>query len=56
MSNLKFVVICSMVTKIAFCACITVAAIHFSNPKLLWWYLLAAVSGFSYSNDYKKEN
>lgn len=26
--------------------CITVAAMHFAKPALLWWYFLAAAIGF----------
>lgn len=28
--------------------CVTGAAIYFNNPKILWWYVLLALLGFSY--------
>lgn len=50
MSNLKFVVLWSVLLKIAFCICVTIAAIHFNDPALLWWYLLAFAFGYTYSD------
>lgn len=55
MSDLKFVVLFSAILKIAYCVCVTVAAIHFNDPGILWWYLLSFMFGYSYSSDNKKE-
>ena len=53
MSNLKFVLLCSVILKIAYCVCVTVAAIHFNDTGILWWYLLVLAMGYSYSSDGK---
>jgi len=50
MSDLKFVVLWSVLLKIAYCICVTVAAIRFNDPALLWWYLLAFAFGYTYSS------
>lgn len=55
MSDLKFVMLCNIVLKIAYCTCVTVAAIHFNNPNILWWYLMSFMFGCDYSHDDRKE-
>lgn len=55
MSDLKFVVLFGTLIKIVYCVCVTVAAIHFNDPGILWWYLLSCVFGYSYSSNDKKE-
>lgn len=55
MSNLKFVVLSDTLLKIAYCVCVTIAAIHFNDPGILWWYLLSCMLGYNYSSDGKKE-
>lgn len=47
MSNTKFVMLANIVIKTVFIISITAAAIHFEKPSLLWWYVLAAFSGYS---------
>lgn len=54
-SNLKFVVLCDVIIKVAYCTCVTIAAINFDNPKLLWWYLLSFMFGYTYKSDGAKE-
>lgn len=44
----------NVAVKIGFSVCVTVAAIHFENPRLLWWYLLLLLLGFSYESHEKK--
>ena len=48
------VMIANAVIMTSYAVCVTCAAIHFDNPKLLWWYLLLTVIGFTYKD--KKEN
>lgn len=48
MSDLKFVALISVILKIAYCVCITVAAIHFNRVGILWWYWLALLFGYEY--------
>lgn len=48
MNNLKAVLLASTITKILFCVCVTVAAIHFNNAAILWWYLLSIFFGYEY--------
>lgn len=55
MSNLKFVALSGTLLKIAYCVCVTAAAIHFNDPGVLWWYLLSCAFGYNYSSDNKKE-
>ena len=54
MSDLKVVVLSSILIKITYCVCVTVAAIHFNNTNILWWYLMSFMFGYSYSSDGKK--
>ena len=54
MSNLKAIVLSSTILKIAYCVCVTVAAIHFNNTNILLWYLMSFMFGYSYSSDGKK--
>lgn len=42
------VMIANAVIMIGYAVCVTCAAVHFDNPKLLWWYVLLTMIGFSY--------
>jgi hypothetical protein len=50
MSDLKFVMLANIIVKLGYCICVTVAAIYFNSPSLLWWYLLAYVMGWRYTS------
>ena len=56
MSDLKFVMLMSVILKIAYCICVTIAAIHFNNAGILWWYILATVFGYSYHSGKDDKN
>ena len=55
MSNLKAIVLSSTILKIAYCVCVTVAAIHFNNTNILLWYLMSFMFGYDYRHDDRKE-
>ena len=46
MNDLKILAY-SILLKSVFVACVTVAAMHFNNSKLLWWYVLVLFLGYS---------
>ena len=46
---MKNVMIANAVIMSVYAMCVTYAAIQFDNPKLLWWYVLLTVIGFSYN-------
>ena len=50
---MKFVMIANIVVKSVYAVCVTCAAVYFHNPKLLWWYVLLMLIGFTYE---RKEN
>ena len=56
MSDLKVVVLSNILIKIAYCVCVTVAAIHFNDSGILWWYLCAFMFGYSYHHNDGKES
>lgn len=56
MSDLKFVILCNTFLMIAYCACVTTAAIHFDSVNILWWYLLVGVMGYNYESDKRRNN
>lgn len=31
-----------------YAVCVTYAATHFNDPKILWWYVLLTLIGFTY--------
>lgn len=45
MSNIKFILLATVIMRIGFCICVTVAAMHFDNAVILWWYILALLMG-----------
>lgn len=55
MSYGKFIILASLLVKTVFAVCITVAAIHFNKPAILWWYCLAAFVGWTYESKKDKE-
>lgn len=55
MTDLKAVLLATVILKLGFCICVTVASIHFENTSLLWWYLLSVLMGWGYKDNDKKE-
>lgn len=47
-------VIDNVIIKVAYCTCVTIAAIHFNNHDILWWYLLSFMFGYTYKSDNTK--
>lgn len=43
---MKLFIIMNFLFVTAFIACITIAAIHFNKPALMWWYILPAFIEF----------
>lgn len=50
------VMIANAVIMTGYAVCVTCAAVHFDNPKLLWWYVLLTVIGFSYKGKQEDED
>ena len=48
---MKATMLCNMVIKSVFAVCVTVAAIHFNNAWILWWYILLAFLGYDYCKE-----
>lgn len=38
----------SIILDISYIVCVTKAAMYFNNPKILWWYLLVLIIGYSF--------
>ena len=47
-NNVKYIIICDVLLKIAYIAAVTVAAIFFNKPSLLLFYLLVLLMGHNY--------
>nr|DAR47203.1 MAG TPA: hypothetical protein [Caudoviricetes sp.] len=45
---MKTVMIANIIIRSVFFICVTVAAIMFSNPTILCWYVLGIFLGFEY--------
>ena len=45
---MKFVIIGNIIIKSIFALCVTVAAIYFRNPNILWWYMVVPFLGYDY--------
>lgn len=45
---MKATMLCNIVIKSVFALCVTVAAIHFGNARILWWYILLLFMGYDY--------
>ena len=52
---MKTVMFVNMVVMTIYAICVTYAATYFDNPRLLWWYVLLVVIGFSYSSGGNKD-
>ena len=54
---MKAVMIANTIIMATYAICVTIAAVHFNNPSILWWYLMMGAIGFSYkSGNDGKEN
>lgn len=40
----------NILLKTVFVACVTVAAIRFNNPNILWWYTFSLLLGYQYES------
>ena len=47
---MKSVMFANVVIMATYAVCVTYAAVYFNNPKVLWWYLLLGVIGFTYKS------
>ena len=47
---MKVVMFANVAIMTGYAVCVTCAAIHFDNPKLLWWYALLCFLGFTYKS------
>ena len=46
-NTLAVIAVCSGIFRCVYVACVTYAAIMFDNPKILAWWILAILMGFS---------
>ncbi len=42
------VMLANMAIMVTYAVCVTYAATHFNDPKILWWYVLLTLIGFTY--------
>lgn len=54
MKDLFRVLVLSIVLDISYIVCVTKAAMYFNNPKILWWYLLVLIIGYSFKGSSAK--
>ena len=47
---MRVVMIANTVIMSVYAICVTLAAVHFNNPGILWWYLMMGVIGFTYKS------
>lgn len=47
---MKTVMFANMMIMAIYAVCVTFAATYFDNPKILWWYVLLTLIGFSYKS------
>ena len=52
---MKTVMIANIIIRSVFFICVTVAAIMFSKPAILCWYVLGAFLGFDYKRKQEDE-
>ena len=48
MNNFHFVMLANVAIKSIYAACVTVAAVCFDKPSILWWYVLLLFLGWDY--------
>lgn len=47
---MKDVMIANTIIIATYAICVTIAAVHFNNPGILWWYLMMRFIGFNYKS------
>ncbi len=47
---MKTAMFVNMAIMTIYAVCVTYAAVYFNNPKILWWYVLMTLIGFSYKS------
>lgn len=47
---MKSVMVANTVIMTIYAVCVTCAAVYFDNPKLLWWYILLTMMGFTFKS------
>ena len=52
----KTFLICSVIVRSIAFICITLAAIYFKRPSLLWWYVVPLLMSPSITDEDEKEN
>ena len=55
MNTFKFWMLCNVLIKGIYAICVTVAAISFDKPAILWWYLLLLLVGYELSSEHKNK-
>lgn len=56
MKGFVVTMIANIFIEVSYVVCVTFAAIHFENARLLWWYLLALVIGYTFKQGEGKSN
>lgn len=55
MSDAKFVMLTNIIMRCTLFICVTMAAMHFENATILWWYIMALFMGYEYRETPKGE-
>lgn len=50
---LKYVIVCDAIVRIAYIVAVTVAAVYFNKPSLLFFYALVLLMAHSYKSESK---
>lgn len=53
---MKTVMFANAVIMSTYAVCVTLAAIHFNNPTILWWYVMLCFIGFTCKSKEGKDN
>lgn len=52
---MKTVMLANIIIMSVYAICVTLAAIHFNDAGVLWWYLMMGVIGFTYKTGSDEE-
>ena len=55
MNTFKFWMLSNVLIKGIYAICVTVAAISFDKPVILWWYLLLLLVGYELNGERKNK-
>lgn len=55
MMEVMCVVLGNIIVKSVYTICVTVAAIYFAKPAILWWYVLLLLIGFGWEKGDNEE-